>query len=330
MTRVERRHRDRHHHERHVQDAARERPSAIESSGQGARLPAEALEYLEAIRPHARRDLWQLFPDRDGRGRPAEQLLIPRGRAGGYLRTRNEQGLGVFVALSDFEIARRLIENVIKAHHLWVDLDGAPRPSSWPLRPHAVVNTSSCEGVDKFQVVWRVDGVPQDRQSHNRVIVALARVYDGDEGAQGLNRVLRVPGFLHQKREPFRVRLVSVGDHRAWSMPEVWAAWPTVGAALVEPRRPRRTATVVNESNEDARARLDRQADRAANAPEGSRNTVLTSAAFVAGLLVADGGVEEDTAVDVMRDAAREAGLPAGEAERTIRRQVAAGIREGA
>jgi hypothetical protein len=307
-----------------VQDAARDRPTASKSVGRA--VPAEALEYLDAIRPHARRDLWQLFPDRDGGNRPAEQLLIPRGRAGGYLWTRNEQLLGVFVALSDFEVARRLIANVVKVHHLWVDLDGAPLPRSWRLKPHAVVNTSP----GKHQAVWRVDGVPQNRATHNRLTVALAQVYCADEGAQGINRVLRVPGYNHAKREPYRVRLISAGDHRAWSLAEVRAAWPTVAAALHEPHRTRRSVGEAEVSNEDARERLERQAERAAKAPEGSRNTVLTSAAFVAGLLVAEGAVDEGTAVAVMRDAARAAGLPESEADGTVRRQVAAGMREGA
>lgn len=122
-----------------------------------APLPEDALAYLHAIRPHAHRDLWQLISERQGVDRPGEQLLIPRGRAAAYLRTRNELGMGVYVALSDFETPRRLIENVTHVHHIWIDLDGAPLPPSWPLEPHAIVNTSP----GKYQVVWRVQGLPQ-------------------------------------------------------------------------------------------------------------------------------------------------------------------------
>ncbi len=305
-----------------VWDGTQVRPRI--ASCRGRNLPEEAREYLEAIRPHARRDLWQLFPDREDIDRPPEQLLIPRGRAVGYLLTRNAHGLGVFVALSDFDTPRRLIDNVTSVHHLWVDLDGAPLPASWPLRPHALVNTS--EG--KFQAIWRVDGVPQDREVHNRVMAALARIYGADEGALGINRVLRAPGFHHQKLEPRLVRLVKASDHRAWRMAEVKDAWPTVATALATPPRQHRAASVDGVTDEDARDELQRQADRAATAPEGSRNTTLTSAAFIAGLLVGRGLVDEDTAIAVMTDAALAAGLAAGEATSTTKRQVAAGVLE--
>ena len=315
-----------------VLNAPSERHPDLESAGRPTNdLPPESAEYLDAIRPNGFRDLWQLFPDRD-HARRAEQLLIPRGRGGGYLRARNEHGLGVFVAMSDFEVARRLIENVVKVLHIWVDLDGAPLPRSWSLRPHAVVNTSP----GKFQAVWRIEDAPQERLMHNRVIVALARVHRADEGAQGLNRVLRVPGFFHRKGEPHMVRLISARDHRAWRMAEVAAAWPTVGAVLANPPRRHRDVRADRVVDTAARSELGRQVARVATVPPpelrppGSpgRNTVLASAAFIAGLLVGRGVISEITAVGVMADAAVKAGLSPGEATRTAERQVAAGARE--
>src|SRR5512141_268531 len=38
--------------------------------------------------------------------------------------------------------------------------------------------------------------------------VALARKFSGDESVSDLPRVMRLPGFFHQKREPFMSRII--------------------------------------------------------------------------------------------------------------------------
>jgi replicative DNA helicase len=72
-------------------------------------------------------------------------------------------------------------------------------------------------------------------------------------------------------------------------------------------------------------AALEREAARVATATVGERNNRLNMAAFRVGQLVADGELAPDLAEATLADAAEQAGLPAGEAGRTIR----SGLDEG-
>lgn len=55
---------------------------------------------------------------------------------------------------------------------------------------------------------------------------------------------------------------------------------------------------------------------------EGSRNVTLNRVAFLAGKLVAEGGVTDTVAEDRLLQAARSSGLPDGEARKTIKRAI--------
>lgn len=67
------------------------------------------------------------------------------------------------------------------------------------------------------------------------------------------------------------------------------------------------------------RAALAAELGSVASAPEGSRNATLNRAAFAVGRFVADGLLDADAAESALLDAACHAGLPYGEAARTIR-----------
>src|SRR5690348_15792713 len=80
------------------------------------------------------------------------------------------------------------------------------------------------------------------------------------------------------------------------------------------------TASVpaVTETTVYGLAALQSECERVAAAPEGCRNDTLNKAAFALGRLVAAGALEEAAARAALASAAQEAGLPPGEAGRTI------------
>ena len=84
---------------------------------------------------------------------------------------------------------------------VFLDLDGAPLAPVLKagLDPHVVVESSP----GKFHIYWLTDDCPLDQ--FERVQRALARRFGGDPSVHDLPRVLRVPGFLHRKNEPFLV-----------------------------------------------------------------------------------------------------------------------------
>lgn len=61
--------------------------------------------------------------------------------------------------------------------------------------PNYVLNTSP----EKFQVVWKVDGMTiEEAEALNQ---AMVREFDGDPAATDSSRVLRLPGFANKKYE---------------------------------------------------------------------------------------------------------------------------------
>ena len=79
-----------------------------------------------------------------------------------------------------------------------------------PLEPQIVVNTSP----GKYHRYLLVDGVPLHEFDSKQQ--SMVDHYGSDPAATGINRVLRLPGFFHQKisskkgltGKPFMVRLV--------------------------------------------------------------------------------------------------------------------------
>jgi hypothetical protein len=121
-----------------------------------------------------------------------------------YLSRANMVGAGCFVMVNEGDGRGRSGRNVTRVRALFADFDGTPLPDSWPLRPHIIVESSP----GKFHAYWRVDGVAPAAWS--ALQKAVAARFGSDPTVHDLPRVLRLPGFLHQKpgAEPFRSRLV--------------------------------------------------------------------------------------------------------------------------
>lgn len=294
----------------------------------GDTLPDDALAYLHAVRPHARTDLWCCIYDREASevDRAIHQLVIPRGRAARFLTDLNARNYGIFVAQSDFRAARRTVDEVTFVPTIWVDYDGAEPPLSYALEPHALVETSP----PKFQAIWRVDGLPQDHDTHSRLIVALAHHYGADDNCAGINRVLRVPGFLHCKREPVRSRLVSAHHGPAYTLDQVLEAWPFLRDALAQPAPTHHATSTTMPSNLTGyvRAALDAELAQIERAGDDQRNATITVSAFNLGTLVGAGVLDEAATIDLVVDAyVTSGGKKPTNARRWATRSVKAGAR---
>jgi hypothetical protein len=123
----------------------------------------------------------------------------------------HQQGAGVFVMINRGDgIVRegarscRTAQNVIAIRANYVDLDGAPIQ---PLldagaKPSIVVESSP----GKYHVYWLVENEPLE--AFTPMQEALIARFGGDPAVKDLPHVLRVPGFLHRKAAPFKVRLI--------------------------------------------------------------------------------------------------------------------------
>ena len=122
------------------------------------------------------------------------------------LTNLNAAGAGIFWMVNCGDGAGRANGNVTCIRALFLDLDGAPLGPvlAAGVDPHAVVESSP----GKWHVYWMVTGCPLAQFKPAQQ--ALAAKFGGDVTVCDLPRVLRVPGFLHRKGEPFATRIVSM------------------------------------------------------------------------------------------------------------------------
>jgi hypothetical protein len=167
----------------------------------------QAQAFLTALDKYADSWSFQTFAD-DGSGRQ-ELIRLLHGTLdnhGATLEKLNDQGAGVFVTVNKTDGRGRKKSNITRARALFVDLDGAPiQPvRNSPTPPHIVVESSP----GRYHAYWRVSNCPLD--ACELALKELIRRFDGDPACSDRSRVLRLPGFLHHKREPFMVRVISM------------------------------------------------------------------------------------------------------------------------
>jgi hypothetical protein len=130
-----------------------------------------------------------------------------------WLRYKNAHGSDIYLSLNTLkEHARgRTKEDVKTIRHLYLDLDkeGQQKLAAIyqnPAMPHPnyVLQTSA----DKYQVIWRVEGIPQNQAEE--FLRGLAQRFGGDPAATDATRVFRLPGFSNKKYEQdFPVKLAA-------------------------------------------------------------------------------------------------------------------------
>ena len=167
-------------------------------------------DFLDLLVPGAGMKRWafQTFDDK-GEDRTLARVMfgtphdvLPK------LAPLNDRGAGVFFAPNEFApgVTKRKNENVVGFRLYWLDLDGAPlepvMDSQTP--PLVVVETSP----ERYHCYWRVDQ-DVDADVWRSVQAGLAARFGGDASMTKPAGVMRLPGFLHQKGDPFEVRVVA-------------------------------------------------------------------------------------------------------------------------
>ena len=119
-----------------------------------------------------------------------------------WLRYKNANGADIYVGMNPLkqDASTRTKDDIETIRHLYLDLDHAGsraleliENSDLVPQPNYVLNTSP----DKFQVVWKVEGLkPEEAETFQH---AMAREFGGDPAATDSTRVLRLPGFANKK-----------------------------------------------------------------------------------------------------------------------------------
>jgi hypothetical protein len=130
----------------------------------------------------------------------AQKAATPEFQA--WLRYKNANGADIYVGMNPLkqDSATRTKDDIDTIRHLYLDLDHGGsaalegiKNSDLVPQPNYVLNTSP----DKFQVVWKVEGITlEEAEPLQR---AMVREFAGDPAATDSTRVLRLPGFANKK-----------------------------------------------------------------------------------------------------------------------------------
>lgn len=172
---------------------------------------------------------WQTFDDVKERRRARRTLAEPDPLAmileGALidhaltLSTLNRRGAGVFVTVNGTDGRGRKTANVTHVRAYFVDADGV-EPDVTALPPSMTVR--SMAGPHHYWLARPGEALPRFKARQK----ALASALGTDQAVCDLARVMRVPGFAHQKAgEPFRVELLECHPRRKFDANALMAAF---------------------------------------------------------------------------------------------------------
>ena len=186
----------------------------------------EAARFLSALDPTA--DVFQFRTFGDVAKRAGKKLSGSLSEVFGALAERNAAGDGVFVVVNE---GGQTADSITRIRGVFLDLDGAPVEAvqRFSLVPHVAVESSP----GRFHAYWRTDGLALGEFADLQR--AIAAQFGGDKTINDLSRVMRLPGFLHHKREPFASRIVHVSDAAPYSADVIRRTFRSAGPAAVLP-----------------------------------------------------------------------------------------------
>jgi hypothetical protein len=166
----------------------------------GSANKEQARAFLNALDPDVERFTFQSFEDSKRNNNKRGSARVLHGTLDELwngLCQLSSGGAGVFVTINETNFHGRAADNVVRVRAYFVDLDGAPFQNvqrlGLALHPQIVVETS--EG--RYHLYWIVHGA--NLSKFRLTQLRLARLLGGDEQVSDLSRVMRLPGFPHQK-----------------------------------------------------------------------------------------------------------------------------------
>ena len=203
---------------------------ALQLGGQS--LPAEfelAQSFLTALDESAESFCFQTFDDNKHRKDPALTRVFNGSLEEHWqeLEARNRRGAGVFVTVNATDGKGRKAENIIRIRAIWQEAD-RPNPPIPQLEPHMEVLTSE-EKHKKNQRYWLIDKSTAPLQAEwDPVMNRQVKDYGSDPNAKDIARVLRLPGFYHQKNpdQPHLVRITAQSNAQPYPWAKIVEAIP--------------------------------------------------------------------------------------------------------
>jgi DNA primase RepB-like protein/primase-like protein len=155
----------------------------------------EAVKFLQLLDPKSDEFTFQTFDDdQDRKSRKLVKIL--HGTIDLHwdqLCHLSREGAGIFVTVNQTDGVGRTLENIKAVRAVWRDNDDG-NVTPLPLKPHIVVESSP----GKYHEYILTNGL--SKEQHRQVMDVLVEQYGSDKNARDLARILRLPGFPHQKK----------------------------------------------------------------------------------------------------------------------------------
>ena len=203
-------------------------------------IPADAIAYIEALTGSADTICtWQIFDDSAQKAKGKARIIQGTlAEVLEQLQRCNEGGCGVFVCVNGTDLKGRKAKNVVKIRALFIDHDKGVLPP-WHLPPSIIVYSKA--GPHAYWLVLDCNleafGPAQKR---------LIAYYGSDPKIWDLNRVLRVPGFLHKKAEPQPVMLAESHADRVYTLEEILKGLDPLPTKFTTPIKKNATTTTTD------------------------------------------------------------------------------------
>lgn len=216
------------------------------------KLYGEAAEFIKALTGSPETAVtWQWFDDKKRGAKVLPGWLHgPLSEHWKTLVEKNQAGAGIFVMVNAGNGKGRATSNVVGLRALFADYDkGPPAPGDLDRCPPSI-EVESIRGPHAYWLLREGESLTVFKSAQK----CIAQFFQSDNNVCDLPRVMRVPGFYHQKGEPLLVRLKSVRPVR-YSAAEVLAHYSTDIVDVAA--RDARAAEVVRRLLAVARTRLD-------------------------------------------------------------------------
>jgi hypothetical protein len=197
----------------------------------------------------------------------------------------SQNGAGIFVCVNETNLMGRKAGDIVRVRALFADLDGAPLANVWDVRLDLGWVTRTSAG--RYHVYWRVAGIATAEFTPLQKEI-IART-GGDRAIHDLPRVMRLPGFPHQKASPYFVEGQAI-EGTVNSRDAAIAILPPPAARAPLERPSVRLGNGNGADRRYALAALQSEACYVEVARPGDRNNTLNRAAFCAGTLIPAGG----------------------------------------
>jgi P4 family phage/plasmid primase-like protien len=206
----------------------RERPPLVPDLDQARR-------FLTLLDENAARFTFQIATDTKPAEKPrpdplARHVNLSPDNLNALARHNTEFRAAVWVCINQTDGRGRKRGNVIRVRAVFLDGDGQVSLDGllgFALEPHIVVESSP----GHYQAYWLVDGLPLDQ--FEGVQRCISKTFGDADSIIDLCRVMRVPGFWHQKDPagPFQVRIVHEGARLPYTSADILRTFPPLSAA---------------------------------------------------------------------------------------------------